>query len=456
MPRTARKGSPVLDIRFTERKQYYAPGETIIGEVYRKATVVSPNAIVRVSLQGRAKTKVVVQRGNSSDTYRTRLPLINERDQDNAQTLFSGPIHIPAGGEEEIWPFAICIPTHVDPRAATQVKLDQTFFPSETAQQLHAHTLPPTFQLDTSGYTEAFVEYMVTASLSLSGRSVNCVDAVAPIRILPACSDPPIADFQQRGTGRFGTIRTYELVPGVERSHLSFKQKFKQSLSTSSVPTFHFKWEVHVPTVLQLDNPTPVPFHLRVVPKWDQCSDALRGLPQKIRVTHLSMVIEARTEVKTEGTFHSHDKCKNQRTDLTLSAALFARKEPVYIPCTDEWPPINVGELLNIRLGREGRVRPRNLDQAPCLYHSFTTYNIRHKHILHWAVMAEVAGETISVNGTQLLELLQSSDERSQPEEHVQRMRAVDRSESWMQPPAEEEAPPSFQEVQKQDSKVRV
>ena len=113
MPKTERKATLELAIELDENLATYCPGDTIIGGVVRKVHTVSTRASIK--LHGRAKSKLIERRGDGSSYYRGRFHFFNLNK--TGQTLFDGPVHIPPGGDPQVWPFALTIPTRPFPGA---------------------------------------------------------------------------------------------------------------------------------------------------------------------------------------------------------------------------------------------------------------------------------------------------------------------------------------------------
>jgi hypothetical protein len=466
MPQTGPSMSPGLGIRLEGNQPSYSPGDTIIGSVYRKSPVVSPDSSVTISLSGRSKSKIVIHRANNTSTYRGRFNLIPESAC--SQKIFQGPLHIESGGDEQIWPFAITLPKYVDPRYLQGGGQDESFLPLGAAD----HILPSTYTLRSLGNTEGFIEYFLKATMRITGQGhINMVEAVLPFKVTNLSPDPPIAEFGLKGSRSRQSMSSYRLVPGMEYAKLSFSQKMKQSFSTSSVPEFVYNLLVDVPTVIQLDNPTPIPFKLRVVPDLNGTSEIIRDIPQKVKLTSVSIRIASSTEVICEGTLYPHTKEKREEIDLCLMSAISRIKGDIYIPCTDEWPPLDIGDMIDLRLGQLRPGFPHRPGGGYLPFDpSFTTYNIRHSHRLTWEVRGEIAGERFSALGAVPLKLLMPSDERGRlgEKDSVQRAEteaAVDgapgpshlqRNESWIQPPDEDDAPPSFTQVVKEDEGAHI
>ncbi|KAM0355037.1 hypothetical protein ACHAPU_000887 [Fusarium lateritium] len=453
MPQTGPSFSPSLGIRLDGSQTSYAPGDTIIGCVYRRIPTVSPDSVVSISLCGRTKSKLVVHRNNNqaNTTYRGRFNIIPETAF--TERIFQGPLHIEESGNEQAWPFAITLPKYVDPKYVQGQNQKESYLPLGKAD----HVLPSTFTLMSNGSTEGFVEYFLKATLRLTGQGkTKWPEATLPFKVRSLSSDPPRAGFGLKGSKSWKCVTSYRLIPGMEEAKLSFSQKMKQSFSTSSVPEFQFHILVDVPTIIQLDNPNPIPFRLQVVPDWDKTSEIIKDVPQQVKLTFVDIRIPISTEVKCDGTWSSHEKVKREEVNLCIMDDLFKHTKDLYIPCSDESSPLDIGELIDLRLGQLG---PGNGPSGYRFTPSFTTYNIHHSHRLNWSIKGLVAGDHFGASGTVGLTLLMPTDER----EHMNQEDPViggdaeveieagpsrlQRNESWIKPPDEDDAPPSFTEV---------
>ncbi|CEI63454.1 hypothetical protein FVEN_g28 [Fusarium venenatum] len=403
---------------------------------------------------------MIVRRGNNnSSTYRGRFSLIPRTGY--SQTIFEGPLHIKGDGDEAVWPFAITLPKYVDPETYSGANQKESYLPLQN----RVYDLPSTYTLRTSGSTEGFVEYFLTATLRLTGQGHHDMpEATLPFQVLTLRNDPPIADFGLRHSSNHRTVSSYRLIPGMEEMKLSFSQKMKRSFNTSGVPDFHFNLIVNIPTVLQLDNPTPISFKLQAVPDWKQTSEVIRDVPQKVKLNWLNLSIMEITEIKCEGTFSPHTKEKDSTTSLCVMNSMNTLGTSLFIPFNEE-PPLDIGELVDLRLGRSTAGFSRQLNSGRNAFTpSFTTFNIRHWHRLHWELRGDIAGERFNVSGAVPLTILTPSDEQGQPvqislegsglETDARAGPSVQRNESWIQPPDEEEAPPSFAQVQQEDLKA--
>ncbi|KAL6869361.1 hypothetical protein ACO1O0_000686 [Amphichorda felina] len=445
MPATLKQVSPQLSIEFEGGQDTFAPGDTIIGRVYRRAHVVTPDAQIKISLHGRAKSKVVVGSSNNRQTYRSRFALIDPNK--SSQVIFSGPLHI-GMSERHSWRFAITIPTHWD-HLVTNTQLDGAFVPDDPQ-------LPPTVSTvsASSTGTEGFVEYYLQANLRVRGAKDKGVhEAIMPFNIYRYLEGPPTVDFKLKKTPLSQHfVQTQRLIPGMEDAELSRSQRMKKFFGTSSIPSMGFRLEVNVPGVIQLESPETVPFWLRVTPLWGRTSEVVRNVPQMVKVTGLTLKIRQIADVQGEGTFRWHTK--DSTSDMSISLTGTLRKKTLEFLSTDNCPPIDIGRALGLRIGPNGAIGPRTLAPNPILSPNITTFNFKISHRLKWSLTLEVAGEMIELShqgvGTDVVVLLPSDPSGGT---FTAPPLATERSESWIRPPKDEEPPPSFAEVQKQDEK---
>lgn len=419
MPITLAKGGAPLGIRLEGPQAHFSPGDTIIGQVYRKDGLVSPEATVRIYLQGRAKSKMTVSNGNTSSTYRGRFKLVNESM--HKEVIFQGPIHIPPRGDEAVWPFAMTIPTHVDPPIpqpwGREKMHEQGYIPYD--ETVISHSLPGSFSVRYVGFStnmHGFIEYTLTAQLCYSkASSVDTVEAILPIDLWVTNPGPPVIDFAIKGRCEPRAIYSYHLIPEMDATKLTFSQKTKKFFGSSSVPTLYFNLELDIPTVIQLNNINPLPLLMRVVPNWMRSTEAISGVCPPMKLTLVSLQITSHTEVKCEGTFNPHTADTKNHLILCAYNNYGTTKTAIEIPCSAELPALDVGQLLNIQVGNRGRRASRAEScQEGTLHPTFVTYNIKHTHILEWRVELEAVGEKVKASGKQFVTVLPPSDEGGQ------------------------------------------
>ncbi|KAI3391095.1 hypothetical protein diail_7946 [Diaporthe ilicicola] len=230
------------------------------------------------------------------------------------QHLHQGPIHIPQGGSPAVWEFAIEIPRHPSPRAVvSEMKNPEASYLPVAAESIASCPLPSSFA--TSGRHgntrfEGYVEYHLEASLQQQGSGsrgrFEGTTATLPVRICAPPMPYPLSDFDLARRSAGLAARSYRLVPGMESAELTFKQKSKKFFGSSKVPTFGFTLQYDSPGVLQLGNPTPVPFRVRVVPEKNRTSEVLHGVPQVVTLSSLELMLKADTRVIAPGTWGTH------------------------------------------------------------------------------------------------------------------------------------------------------
>lgn len=454
MPLTRVHSTPMLGIRLECGQTEFAPGDTVTGYVYRQAQIVSPNASIILRLHGRTKSRIHFSRGDfGNETYRGRFNLINTAD--HTQKLFQGPLHIPDGSDEQVWPFTITLPMYVDHTTLGEVPEVNSWLPYTTGD-VATRPLPSTFHQQHSGFRatiEGFVEYFLQAELKVTGQGSSDVnEAMLPLNVRTLDPNPPIADFKLMPLRSSRAISSFRLIPGNEDVELSFSQKTKQLFGSRKVPTVKFNAEVDFPTVIQLENPNHIPFLVRLIPDWENSSQIIKGIEQKARLRLFTMSIVAQTEVMCQGTFSPQCADDREELDLNISPAMAGIASEIYIPCSDRLPPADIGEMINLRVGCQGRLGQVGPSSSRGkLYPTFKTYNILHTHKLNWQIRVEIAKEDLIITGTAKVTLLTPSDE-GQSQMTSAPNPVLQTSESWMKPPAEEQAPPSFTQVQEEDT----
>ncbi|CAH0045469.1 unnamed protein product [Clonostachys solani] len=398
-------------------------------------------------LHGRAKSKSVMT-GYQNTEFRGEFTLVNSPK--TAKTLFKGPIHIAAdGGTQDKWPFSVSIPTHVEiggGRYYTESFL--SIEPSSVAKD----KLPPSFEVGWKGESdEAFVEYYLEAGLRLDAKgSRGTYTAVKPVRIVRFNPGLSITSNNLKRHDSELTVSSFHLEPSLKNAKLSRSQKMKKVFGTPSVPSLTFKLEVGAPTVIQADDPNPFQFSLRAVPQWDQSTKSLRDVPQALQLTNLNINIWTIVEVKTERRRPVGNGENGWRfaTSLDTNTALKSLSSPIELQCTNDSPTIDVGKIFKLGI-------PLYINPPPgSVWDEFVrpgivTYNIKITHQLRWEMEFKIAGDIAKVDGKGDLEVLWPP--RASFVRHPVGIPAGSSDQSWVAPPAEDENPPTFREVQEED-----
>lgn len=401
MPPTSAKSNFALGIRLEGGRTTFAPGDTIVGCVYRWAHIVSTEAVIKIALSGKAHVQVSTDsrsRGTSA-VYRGRSTLIDEKR--HAQIIFQGPLHIPevfTPEAEQSWPFAITIPMHTDVLMGSPDQGGRASSPVSVTQR----DLPGTFAMDHGGFgvqDEGFVEYTVKAEMHCNkGGSAWTATAVLPIRIRSVSLEPPIVDFQLTKQRLYGSISSHRRPSMEHGAGSSLSQKAKALLnSTSKVPILAGNMEIHTPSIIQLENPNPIPLLLRFVQDSDIPGDSCGGSIPKMQLTMFSMEIQSTTELSCDGAPRSWAVPSPATMQISVWSPLVfgASTPPLYVPCTGEDPPVDVGLKVNLRLGytgmmgktySQGRIQP-----------SFALRNLKHTHRVSYELKVMVSGEELKL-----------------------------------------------------------
>lgn len=451
MPQTRQDVTSFLSIVLEPSTKTFGPGDVIIGHVICRQHLVHAQATISVTLCGRAKARLEFQSGKHKKVRRSRFQLINERQ--SRQVIHNGPIHVPPGGQQPLMaPFAIEIPTHV-PHALSGSE-QASFLPLDAAS-VAEQRLPSTMSAPSRhSRLEAFVEYFLEAKLHIKGGMER--SATLPIVVRDYVDGPPITSNRTKSSGQLCSLSSPRLLPGMQDVELSTKDKMKMIFGTSSVPRYGFRLEVGAPTVVQLGHPDPISFTLRAVPDWKYASEGVVGVPQKIWMRDMHMTLTSSTMAMTAGTWGNYDLDSDDKIDIPIDRAFAAsalQGKKIIIPCTDEWPPMDLGKDLGFRLGYSGSTgvwkRAPGLVDVVCP--TTKTYNFQISHVLSWEIVLDVVGKEIRVRGRQAVEILPSVRPQGESYAVPPPEQDLPRSESWIQPPAEGDAPPSFTQVQKED-----
>ncbi|KAH7310705.1 hypothetical protein B0I35DRAFT_439562 [Stachybotrys elegans] len=457
MPATEKKSNAVLAISLTgaAADRAFSPGDTIVGNVVRRSPIVSPRARVSIKLCGRAKAKVVKKRNDSRHTYRSRFALIDETQ--SSQLIFDGPLHIAAGADPISWSFAITIPVHVSPKLASSDS--QSFLPLDRAS-VAQQRLPSTISV-TGHNMETFVEYWLEAHLQDHGHQHDSFDATLPFPLRNYLTEPPSQSPPMKRLSQTFMIYSPRLDPNKADVELSTKEKLKKVFHTSSVPHLTIKAEVTAPSVIQLEPGSPndtagkhIPILVRILPDWDASAEGIRGIHQQVQLTRISVRLKSYTLAQADGTFSPYTQDTDTSVELIHSACLRKLGYPLYLPFSESEPALDIGELLNVGVGYNGPLHGPLVPPTPYVSEIFACadgYNYRHTHALKWEMEFRVAMEEKKLEGRIPVRVLEGNDPRNVAADYTAPPPVEEaNNDTWIQPPDESEAPPSFAEAQKE------
>ena len=447
-----KKCRPDLAIQLVGGREKFRPGDTITGSVDRTAHIITPRALITIKLYGRSKARINPNTYDRDDAYDFDTSEFKLFDADDTeQVIFDGPLHIEQSsgggtGEAAAWPFAIDIPLCTDPAALRKSGSQDESFESLDAA---GRVLPDTFGFVDSAAAaavDALIEYWLEATLtahSANGKS-SSYTSIMPVMLSTPHPGPPISDFdvQQQKCYKRDRFRSHRLVPGCEHLPLSSTQKMQRLLHSRKVPYLSVEYEVETPAVIQLNNPTPIPFFLRAVPKWASTSENLKAVRQKIRIDSVKVHITSFTEAKASGFITQ----ENQAADIQVPLCEWtpAEDQEAHIPFLPDDPPLNIGELVNVLVGWGGRDKSKP-GPGVRLFPTFTAYNMAHKnHVLKWTVRLSIAEETTELHIVKGVTILPASEQGWAVAGDEPPPPFVARAESWAKPPPEKGAPPAY------------
>jgi hypothetical protein len=414
MPVTIRKSSPDLKFDVAAPAGWsYAAGDTIIGNLIRHTPIITPEAVITLTLIGRIKTKITESKSNDSRTnYRSEALLVRSE-----QTIFSGrPLHLPEGsGAPLSWEFSVDIPTEPLQSVRRRYTPSTSFVPLDRDHPAH-HTLPGSFVSSRDGMTVSstgFVEYYLKAQLRYTFKgSSKLVEAIWPFRLgypidqtaAPQLSTLKHLSYPQR-------IQSQRLLPGMQQAHLTLKQKTQKLFGSSKVPRLCFRLDIYHPAAIQLNNPQPIPIILEIRPLPDQTSPSVEE--QIIVINWVRMTLHQRTSVLAPSNFFSnlaHDDGHPASRSLNLETA-FQRLETPLMMSTGEKgeKKVNIGEMLQLVLRSNGFASDSRYLSSVSPIPDFTTYSIRHVNTVEWKVAYSVAGETGTVKATSAMRIIAAS-----------------------------------------------
>ncbi|RGP72172.1 hypothetical protein FSPOR_2844 [Fusarium sporotrichioides] len=435
------KSNPWLGIHLVS--DTYAPGDTITGYVYRKTPISTPDALVSCCLHGGASVDSNHDLGMISS-----FTLLTCHGESNI--LYRGPLRIQDNNSER-WSFSLKVPIYAD--STTNASNTFTSFTQVGATD---HQLPPTYALYSADVIGIFVEYFVSVKLIFDVHErTQMLDARHPFKLVQYSPHPPIADFAL-GVWRYPrSMRGTHLIPGIQRERASLFGWTKRSLSRTDGPIFTYDLLFGFPTRIQLDNPTPIPLRLVVFPKWEETTDIIQNVPQKCTLLSIKVLLVTRTKIMTR---RGREKYYTNTVDLGVPKAMSRLQNEILIPCVSSWDPVDIGEMINLRIGLQETGFPyasKKEEFTP----SFRTYNMTVTHRIQCAIKVKVAGESFSVKGEANVLLLRSSDEREQSsrgqdastmDEDLDTELGIfeaEEDDSWIRPPPEDDAPPSFADI---------
>lgn len=381
----------------------YVAGDTIIGSVNRHSHIVAPDAKISLTLIGRTKARLITEGYPSKATYYGNWKLFDLP----SQTLFRGPIQIPSPSTPTDWiniPFSIDIPEAASLSAVRDHAQAESFIPLE-ANYIAQHPLPGTFSTEWTG-AKVYIEYYLQAQLRyMRTGSWHVQRATAPITLGHPTVDAGGIRFALQRCSLVSRVRSQRLLPSLRDVDLSLTQKTQKILGLSSVPGFSFKVVMSVPVAIQLDNPSPIPLIIRVIPERDGSSSAIWDVVQRVDVTAVKMNILSKVEIVLKPSEESLYMTPNDENvfvqHLGLEKAFEQRNDPIVTLAGPNDTPVDIGRVLRLVLRHDGLMSDgKRLSLLASIHPSFITFNTRLSHSIIWQTSLSIAGETRTVSMT--------------------------------------------------------
>ncbi|KAJ5608244.1 hypothetical protein N7537_004863 [Penicillium hordei] len=395
----------------------FTPGDTIIGNLVRRAHIVTSEAIVTLTLSSRIHSQLTPRNKEKqvSDDWHLLYP--------REEVIFRGPLHLPEGSNESLsWPFSLQIPTKPVDMLGKKRAQASSFLALNGDQTTH-HPLPGTFTTlgrDSTLASECFIEYYLSAKLKYNfGSSQVCsatwkVDIRHPVEVVERSQLEQITHLSIEGK-----VQSQRLLLAMSDAKLSLKQKTQKLFGSSKVPKFYYQIDLTSPRIVKLGDAHNLPLVLHIALLEDKTSDSLRGTAQEARINWIRLSLVSYTHIIVTdcppvGTVH-RDRHRFS-LNLHLEKVFDSLESPLILPLGHQNASINIGDMFQLVLHLTGLTSSglRLHDPAP-IYPDFVTYNIKHTHAIDWKISITIAGETQVFNQSVPLKVLKETKIREYP-----------------------------------------
>jgi hypothetical protein len=191
----------------------------------------------------------------------------------------------------------------------------------------------------------------------------------------------------------------------MDSAGLSLKQKMLRFFGSSTIPEFCCKLELSFPRAIQLSGPLPIPLILNITPVDEKTSECIRGVTRQVRINWIKMKICNKSAMLVPSRYtsaqYTSTHCRQEHsstTSLRLERIFEKLESPCVISAGKDSQPINFGHMFQLVLHPHGLAYGKELIQrVPQIYPDFTTYAVKHSHVVTWMVCLTVAGETQTV-----------------------------------------------------------
>ncbi|CRL18784.1 unnamed protein product [Penicillium camemberti] len=383
----------------------FTPGDTIIGNLVRRAHIVTSEATVTLTLSSRIHTHLTPggKEKQVSDNWHILYP--------REEVIFRGPLHLPEGSNESLsWPFSLQIPTKPVDMLGKKFAQAGSFLALDRDQTIH-HPLPGTFSTlgsDSSLASGCFIEYYLSAKLKYNFGSPQVCSATWKVDIRH-----PVVVVEKSQLERVtrlsieGQVQSQRLLPATSDAKLSLKQKAQKVFGSSKVPKFYYQVDLTSPRILKLGDAHNLPLVLHIAPLDDKTSDSLKGTTQEARINWIKLSLVCYTDIIVTGCHPVHKDRHRFSLNLHLEKVFDSLESPLTLPLGHQNVSINIGDMFQLVLHSTGLTSSdlRLHDLTP-IYPDFVTYNIKHTHAIDWKISITIAGETQVFNKSVPLKVL--------------------------------------------------
>jgi hypothetical protein len=450
------KGTMALNI-LLDKPGPYCPGATITGRVELRSSSDEAIAHIDINFTGRCKVKIRKHDHYTTVSYRSRGYYFSQ----HLSLYAEGKYKHKAG--TYTWPFTFTIPDQASrqpvsapanisksssgwrsprplsaagvlrPGVGHELESD-TFtvkppFRASAPHALQAHPLPDSFAYAHSGFPADFegrVEYTLVATLTRPSGGIlfspKNLEASANILVKSFRSrttpDPVHSLQTHRSTHTISTLRL--LSSNMDRK-LTFLEKTRSVLNSSTIPTCTFQVTVATPRYLwpAAHSSDTLPLTIAVlrlkVPQPDKTDAPSNDVPTPIvKLTALSLWVWARTLLRDNAkaaidqTIDYEDRVFHvPRTGLDIEIPVLEAGTPLHSPMLSE-PSSPASESRDAKLlDRHDSAQPPKLDlgkilnlqlERDVLPPDFSTYNIYRSYTLGFKLRLEALGESIDVS----------------------------------------------------------
>lgn len=255
-------GSPVTGNVVLTFNPSYSSGEAAITELFAPVKI-------RTNLHGRVKSKIRINRGNNSSTYRGRAPIFEHK-----VNIFDDSLKLEKSDTKRI-PFSFTFPTKWEHQISGDWEQDAKYDCSID------QAIPPSFAKVYSGFSknnfECIVEYRIGVDVAVPHLAVRVATPEKDTEPLVHYSRPRVPVLVQDSPHKYAnrvSVSNERLVPEASRP-TGFRAKAKAAASNAfsssdHYPRYAFDWALLVPKHWYIDESMPIEIFIR--PREEECT----------------------------------------------------------------------------------------------------------------------------------------------------------------------------------------